>query len=55
MRMRVTNREITNNMAAENVEILVEIENFKQNEKKRMGEKQKLINKKERLFSDPRR
>ena len=45
-------------MSAENVEILVERKNSKEprnKKKKHMGEKQKLIKKKERIFSGPKR
>ena len=51
--MRVNNKKRTNNIAAENEETLVESQKFMEplsKKKKRMGEKQKLIKKKERSF-----
>ena len=51
--MRVNNKKRTNNIAAENEETLVESQNFMEplsKKKKRMGEIQKLIKKKERSF-----
>ena len=50
--MRVNDKKITDNISAENVEILVESQNFMEppnKKKKHMEEKQKLIKKKEKF------
>ena len=56
--MRVNDKKITDNISAENVEILVESQNFMEppnKKKKHMEEKQKLIKKKERSLTGPKR
>ena len=56
--MRVNDKKITENMSAENVEILEKSQNFMEppnKKEKHMEEKQKLIKKKERSLVGPKR